>query len=302
VYFLFKRRGQRIVNYSLSGVLFGLAALARPAALLLPLVLIFIPDFGNRPGCQRPRARAVKQMFKKFLIVITAMVLIVIPWSLRNYRVHKKFVAVNTVFGPVLLASYFYPDTGFGFTNHELQAKLDEDLGNEVEQSEVLVRYVISNVAKRPFKFIKLLPLKFLWFWEPFGGTEYGLGSSYNIVYGLSFLFFLFGLFGSRKVWRDALPLYVAIGYFVMVSLVFFGSRRYRMQAEPFIIILASYGVFWAAARWKRNKLLRLALITGVIVNVLFLFLADNIKAFSKKTAGVFEYNAFSEYTVEGKQ
>jgi len=166
---------------------------------------------------------------------------------------------------------------------------------DETELSRVLTGYVIRNVMKDPYRFIKLLPLKFLWEWEPFDGRGCGFSSSYNIVYGLTFLFFLFGVAGSRVVWKNLLPLYAAIGYSIFIALAFFGCRRYRMEIEPFIILFAAHGVSWALGEAKKNRAILILLIMGLAANFIFFFRSDSIKTFSRKAARIFGYTAFSK-------
>ncbi len=285
VYFLAKKSGRAFINYFLAGALFGLAALARPSVLPLPFFILFVSAIFT--------PASIKGMLKKALILTVAVFIVIAPWTARNYCVHKEFVLISTQFGPVILSSYFYPEKGFGFSDTELQKKLTEGVSNEVERSRILTRYAMESLARNPLTFIRLLPLKFLWFMEPFDGMNYGFGSSFNIVYGLIFVFFLFGLAGSRAAWEKLLPLYSVICYFILASLISYGSRRFRMQAEPFIIIFASYGAFWAAERWKKERLIRAALIIGIAANFFFFFSAGSIKAFSKKIAGFFGYYHF---------
>ncbi len=293
MYLFLKKDRILSMNSFLSGLCFGLAALTRPSVILLPLFIFFIVAFFKK--------ETSKETSKKILIVTVAMFIVIMPWTIRNYCVHKKFVLVNTELGYILLSSYLYPDRGFGFQNAEVANRVTQGIDSEVERNKVLTRYIIGNIMKNPYKFIRLIPLKFLWFWEPFGGKDYGLRFSYDIIYGGVMLFFLFGLVGSRAMWKDLLPIYALIGYFILVSLVFYASRRFRMQVEPFIIILASYGVFWTVERWNKNRLIQMVLIIGLAANLSFLFLADNLKTFSKKVANLFGYHAFSENTVERK-
>ena len=182
-YFLLKKNGSKYLNFVLSGIFFAAATLGRPSVLLLPFSIFFILAVF--------KAEDSKEMLKKAVLLILTMLIIICPWTLRNYLVHKDFVLVSTDFGYNTISSYFYPAKGFGFQNHELVDKLTEGAKSETEIDKILTNYTMRNLAKNPGKFIKLLPLKFLWFWEPFGGEDYNLDSSYDFIYGLVFLFFL---------------------------------------------------------------------------------------------------------------
>lgn len=287
VYFLLRKNGSASVNYFLSGLLFGLAALSRPSILPLPFVIFFTLLLF--------RPTALRAVSGKALILIAAMLITISPWTIRNYHVHKKLVLVNTQLGYSLLASYFHdPKTGYTFHNYELLNKVTKGITSETERSSVLTKYTVAGVLREPFKFIKLLPVKLLWFWEPFDGKDCGFASSYNVVYGLVFLFFLFGLAGSRMMWKELLPIYAAVGYFsIFITLVLYGCGRYRLQIEPFIIILSSYGLFWAAERRRASRVISITAAIGLIFNLLFFLFDNNIKKISKKAANILGYSAF---------
>lgn len=66
------------------------------------------------------------------------------------------------------------------------------------------------------------------------------------------------------------------------------------MQAEPFIIILASYGALMAGEEWRKNNAaVPILVMIGLILNLAFFFAADNIKSAAKEAANFFGYNAF---------
>ena len=287
VYLMLKKRGNPLGNYFLSGLCFGLASLTRPSSLLVPLFIILTFAIF--------KILSAKDMAKKIVCLTIAMLIVISPWTARNWCAYKKFILVNTEFGYICLCSYFYPKAGFGFQDQALADNLTKGIKDEAEKSSVLARYTVTNIMKDPPRFIKLVPLKFLWFWEPFDGKDFGFNSSYNIIYGLSFLFFLFGLAASRTAWRDLLPLYAVIVYFIILSLVFFGYRRYRMQIEPFIVIFAAYGLSWVWREAKRSRAVFMIAVAGLIFNLLFFIWSDNMKSLSRKTANFFGYSAFSK-------
>ncbi len=285
LYFLLKKKGSKYLNSFISGIFFGAAVLGRPSILLLPILIFFILAVFKRED--------LKEMLKRAAILILTMLIIICPWTLRNYRVHKDFVLVSTDCGYMAISSYFYSEKGFGFSNDKLADELAEGAKSETKIDKILTNYTMRRLAEDPGKFIKLLPLKLLWFWEPFGGRDYNLGSCYDLIYGLVFLFFLFGLIGSRYMWRELLPIYTVIVYFALMSLIAYPSRRFRMQIEPFVIVLASYGFSWVAEERRKNKIISFVVTLGLAANLFFFIFADSVKNLSKKFAFISGYNAF---------
>jgi transposase InsO family protein len=117
---------------------------------------------------------------------------------------------------------------------------------------------------------------KFLWFWNPWDGDRYGMGSSFNVHTGLVCLLSgvaaavwvrrrasrkppaLLPLEGEAGRGRHAEPshtvwlLSTLLAYFVFMALVFYGSPRFRMPVEPILWTSAGCG-FATLARWPRR-------------------------------------------------
>jgi len=84
----------RRVAWSLvAGLVLGYAILTQPSLLLFPAVFFLYE--GLRPG-----ARSLRLL--RCLALLAGMLLVVAPWTLRNYRVLHAFVLVNTAGGGVL--------------------------------------------------------------------------------------------------------------------------------------------------------------------------------------------------------
>lgn len=79
-------RGRR-VHLLLSGGLLGFASLVQPSLQLFPLVLLAADLLHPRP---------VNLTLMRLAWIITGMLLVISPWTLRNYQVFNEFVLIST--------------------------------------------------------------------------------------------------------------------------------------------------------------------------------------------------------------
>jgi 4-amino-4-deoxy-L-arabinose transferase-like glycosyltransferase len=204
-------------------VLLGLAALAKGIALsLLPVLALWMLLFAPVGAKHRLQHLAL-------LVVVTALVLL--PWSLRNYRVFGKIAPVRAHATMVL-------DDRFAQKDEPL---LSQWLHGKVNTGRFALRYLHE----------------FAHFWTPSLGrlqsrNEFTTRWA-NVVSVLAagpVLFLaLVGVWCCRKRLRDVLPLLLVVLTFACSYSFFLTHVRYRLPVEPYLIILASVG-WWCA--WAR--------------------------------------------------
>jgi hypothetical protein len=68
------------------------------------------------------------------------------------------------------------------------------------------------------------------------------------------------------------LPLLLPVLYFFFFSMIFMGHPRFRFPVEPFLLILASYGIVWLFNRFS-NKTITAGFIFSWLGINLFLFI-----------------------------
>ena len=86
---------QRFFPLILSGIFFALAVLTRPVGLFLFIFIIFLILF------RQPRWDNVKHV----VVLAMAMIILILPWTIRNYVVFGKFIPVTTQGSLVLWVS-----------------------------------------------------------------------------------------------------------------------------------------------------------------------------------------------------
>jgi 4-amino-4-deoxy-L-arabinose transferase-like glycosyltransferase len=228
---------RRTWSFLLSGVLLGLAALARSSLLLLPVgVVAWL--FLSRPPRRTGKASAA---------ILLGFLAALAPWWVRNACVHGHFVPATTEGGYTLWVTNneradggghcFWPDPPGGFDGLS-EAAIDREFAS---------RGVIW-IRANPGGFLRLCGQKFVRFWRLWPhADEPSVGPAAAIVAGATFtpilLLALWGAFAARSRWRSALLFYMIIVYFTALHMVFMAITRYRLPLEPYLIILAAGGV-----------------------------------------------------------
>jgi len=72
-----------------TGIVLGISTLVQPALQLFPVVLIATWYLSNGNGFSR-------QLFGRFVMLLLGMVLVISPWTIRNYNVFGEFVLIST--------------------------------------------------------------------------------------------------------------------------------------------------------------------------------------------------------------
>jgi 4-amino-4-deoxy-L-arabinose transferase-like glycosyltransferase len=229
----------------LLGVLCGLAALVRPVALLLPLVLA-IPML--------PASRSVSSTLRFAIVTGIGLALVIGPWAYRNYTVFGEWVPVSTSGGANLWMGNNPDTTGYYQEPHVRDAKLNEAVLDHQLKDEA-VAYIVSD----PFAFASRTAVKAVELyeretigvaWNEVGLHRIASDSMIWVIKALSQAFWLLvlGLFLATcviRVWRDGLrfllhPAILLIGYSTATYATFVIQDRYHVPTDPLMAILAS--------------------------------------------------------------
>jgi len=261
-------------NVLLSGVFAGIATLARPTTLLLPgFVGIWL---AFRHGLKSGKT------YVKLLLFLAGFAGCILPWTIRNYRVHHAFVPINTQGGEMLWNSNNPWVLGDGIDvpiYHPEAASKYENL-SEVERDRAYMREglkYIKNLGGTAL--VKLLLLKL-------ARLFYMFYPWYDATFGFIIPFFLYGLWLGlgRKKKELSVPLMVFL-YVVFTTLIFYGSPRFRGPFYPAIALIASEGFQELHERNRKAKFLTAA---WTAANVLIFLYAQPLRGFILKLKGRF--------------
>jgi hypothetical protein len=199
---------------------------------------------------------------------LVALVLIVLPWGIRNNQQFGKFKFTTTHGGYTLLLGnnpVFYAEVvnqpwGTVWQGDSLdrwQQRVDSDFEaanpgkqNELERDTWMYRRAIDNISSDLPSFFRSCGLRFLRFWNVFPLSPSLRGTSSTIVWGIG-LFYSFigcglalGLFrilkhGCCQKWIAPILLLIA---FTAVHLFFWSNMRMRAPLVPAIALISILG------------------------------------------------------------
>ena len=242
-----------------AGVAIGLAALTRPVGLLLwPALTIAGLPRQHREGLRRS------------LWVGLALVVTILPWTIRNYLVLGAWVPISTHGGFILARSNAEePDwrkaQGWGLARETLA-----QIPSEVERDRHWQHQGLEFIRSHPGTYLRLSGERFLRFW-------YFFQPRYNFWFTLLLPFFALGLwrYGRREG-------FLLLSIFIGVSLVAFcfvlyGSVRFRLPLEPFFILFAAAAAQELVQREGRRAWVLFGAL--VAVNLIFYWQDESLRA-----------------------
>jgi 4-amino-4-deoxy-L-arabinose transferase-like glycosyltransferase len=248
--FLFRFADEgRVGDMCAAGIVAGLGALCRPSVLaILPVVVIWLLIVNRRRLGSSIRAVALYLIFA---------ILVMTPWTLRNYRVHGRFVPIVSRSGATLWYGNNKWATGdIGKDFEMLKEKLpDAGTDDEVEANLYYRDEALRYIKAHPGRFVALGVKKTVNFWLPVGLKFPGLADRLTvrtrIVQGLFtyvpvFLLCIVGLLlllKNLRLFRDPrlLFLILVLVEYTLVHAVYTGMTRYRQPLEPITIVIASW-------------------------------------------------------------
>jgi 4-amino-4-deoxy-L-arabinose transferase-like glycosyltransferase len=230
------------------GSLMGFASLLRPPALLLPglLALVFF--------VQR---RKIISSLKLFAITTVVMLIVVMPWSVRNYALFGEFVAISTSGGGNLWMGNNPMTTGF------YQEGPTFDVGmNEAQKDRILRNEAVTYIKQAPMAFatrtvvkaFRLYERETIGVWWNSQGIERKVGSLGGTTIKVASQAFWMGvllLFGIGCYLSSRLrlasfachPDIATLAYFTLIYATFVIQDRYHIPTNPIMAIFAAYAI-----------------------------------------------------------
>lgn|GEM_PF-6296529 len=222
--------------FAVSGVLLGLAMLARPVAIfVLPAIFLWL---------------LVKN---RFLYTVTMFALILImasvtisPWIYYNYAKYGKVFFI-TQEGAHSLAAANHPLLKKKAAekqpqDHELVQKLRT--AEEDERNKLYYKLALSYILNHPLDFMKNYLTRFVKFWRVYPDTlsqNRDVNARNKLISALFYIPFLvlafIGMFQNIGDWRKIAGLYLFVLFFALGYSFFSPSIRYRLPVEPYLIL-----------------------------------------------------------------
>jgi 4-amino-4-deoxy-L-arabinose transferase-like glycosyltransferase len=250
---LLLRRPRAIVALAL-GVLLGLNLLVRGGSLFMAALVVLgvAATAGGRRFDRRGLALAA--------LVMTATSATLAPWVARNYSVFHHFVPIATEDGITFYTSYWPPRSGGKAIWGNVPGVEDPAVaeafraGNEAQMSRHLRGVVLGRLLRQPSHALELIPIKLINVLVPIDWEilPHGAGRTRSINYGYLAAVFP-ALLGAWTLWRrrpsHLWVLWVTPAAILPLTVIFYGSPRFRLPAEPALIVFAACGLL---ATWDR--------------------------------------------------
>lgn len=241
-----------LVRWAGIGAVVGLAALTRSEALLLlPLVVV-------------PAARA----WQPLLVATGCAIAVLSPWVGRNLVALDAFVPLSNN-SSTLLAGANCDDAWYGEAAgtwvYACTEAVPIDGRDEIERSTRFRRagldHLGDNLGGLP-RVAAIRVLRTFGLWSPAselrieegeGRSPVGLRAGYA-AYLLIAAAALGGAVGARRRRLTIGPLLGTIGLVVVASAIGYGNQRFRMAAEPALVVLAAVGLVTLTGRLRQDR------------------------------------------------
>jgi 4-amino-4-deoxy-L-arabinose transferase-like glycosyltransferase len=261
LFFWRRPAGNTMLNLIFAGLFWGLTAYIRPVILLVPLALALV-DLAHGP-----RRFAIAAFHAGVSILL--IVLVTLPWSIRNHQVFGELVMVSSNFGPNFwMGNNPLSDGGYMDLPSEV-ADMDE-----IERSDYLTELAKEYIWNNPAEAIQLMGKKLVKLharetigvvWNESGlhrlaGDDGVLVAKllataywYCLVFiGLAGIFILAWKAGIvPALFNQPVALWA---YFISLHTVVVAGDRYHMPASAFIAIMAAVALSELPGRLSRQS------------------------------------------------
>lgn len=253
----------------LSGLLLGLISLTRPNGLLiLGLFIAWAIIIGWT------RILSWRIALESAIAISLLSLLLILPWTTRNYLVTHARLPVATGDGKVLVGAYNDDTSNPSYQNgyylgtwlvpsESVPSVVNQFPENCAGSCEVLRdnayksyawQWIQSHLDKMPM----MLGLHAINMWQittqeadlpinrfPDRNTSHLVVTMMVIITPLVFVLAALGLFVTRRRWRELLFIYFMIALTFIQCVILYGSPRFRAPIEPMLIVLAAGSVWW---------------------------------------------------------
>lgn len=234
-----------------AGAALGLAALTRPAGLLVPLALAMALAW-----LLRPWGRVLQQG----AVFLAAFALVLLPWTWRNWGLFGTFVPTSTLGGVNLYLGNFSLDREeyLGAQTAEetrrmliLVRALEMERApwmNEAQLDRAFQERALALIRAHPLRYLHLSANRFLRLWFNLGYGEEPPSAASLTLAGTHALFLILA---ARGLWREqpgparkAWALVAVLAAFTLFHLAILAYVRFVFPVVPILLVLSARGVW----------------------------------------------------------
>ena len=234
-------------------VILGMATYLKPTILLVALMLL--------TACviySYVRFQSLTRAFMSFLLLGMLLLVIFLPWVIRNFMLYHAFIPLTTSNGVNLYGGNNpQADGGYVLSDPYVLPGM-----NEVESDLAYLDRALSWIRSNPTDFLSLLPAKAAHFFWPlaFGTSEtldvpvwlFGLLMIVVLSFYILVIIGLLYLVRIGKRWQFSMLIIPLIGL-LLQSLIAFGAARFLLPSFTMLAVLGALGIEKLALNFKQN-------------------------------------------------
>ena len=232
--------------YCVIGILLGLATLTRSTTqfvpLMYPVMLILL------------RKRGVGAIVC-YAALCLSFVLVILPWTVRNYVVLDDFIPLGTSGGLVLLMGSSEKFLTIDGKPEMYQTHIPPTGGKPSQYDKFFTRAAVERhmvyLQTDPFGFVRFMAIKLARLWY---ATE--SGKNHNLILLSQLPIYVFAVIGVIFAWMKVKTsvwiLLCIIAYFIMLHWLSLPLFRYMIPIMPYVIGLAAFAIVTVKNEWLR--------------------------------------------------
>lgn len=199
---------------------------------------------------------AMQKEWKKAIIVISTVVILLTPWIYRNYVTFHSFVPFTTTLGLNLYRGNNPIEIGAWGDERLIEAEklLPQNEQYEIAFNNMYLKYTIDYIKEYPFNTIKNIPLKLfdLWIFD----RHYEMKNLFYSLYSLLF-FIIFTVGVTKSLSSKYVFMYIIFCFFSVLIAIFFCRPRYQTMMRIVMIPFVAIGIetFYFFAKLKYHQL-----------------------------------------------
>jgi hypothetical protein len=198
------------------------------------------------------RSRGIRWWY--FALPVVIILLLITPWTLRNYLVYREFLPLNSNAGYALYASN-NPNLGTDWRNDLVVVPVPEELKgqNEAQLDRALTQRGIGFILADPERYLWLSLNKTLEYFKFWPSSDSSRISNLNRVlsFGLYLPFMVLGLCFSVSRWRNLAILYLFIVIHTGIHLLSWPAPRYRLTVDAVLMVFAALALLELARQLR---------------------------------------------------
>lgn len=246
IFLLLKALGSNnIGKFLICGLVTGATVLCRSITLVMPVALFLMLLLYPRQN---------KRVVISFIAFCLGMMVVITPWTIRNYLAFHAFVPVVTKSNYVLWEGTYGEGGSVANTGGvpPFVQRFRDRHPTEIQEYRFFGHEVVRNVKSHPLRYIGLAPIKFVRLWL---GLLYGV--TYKSLYVQAMVHLILLVFAglSIGVIKNRAPLafiLLVLGVITLGHMATMSSVRFSIPLMPYVFLMALRGFSRFIPEWAR--------------------------------------------------